>query len=279
MVSVDDDLRREARVGRVMSDDLDARLKALESKISNVLVRWDAQAQRGLEFRAWKPRRPEVVVSTDMSASRVLLRQMSHALNTPLSQIKANALTLADIADEELSEAVRQICTSVDLSNAYLSAFRQLASLDADADIFDAESLHAAVDRVCHVYAARHHREQTRIDVDLPPQIRTCNNTLVLAILAPLIENAFEAVDMDGRVSVRHEIQPSNTAVLVGNTYSGAPLSDGLEGGVSSKKQHEGLGLPTVRRLIAARPQSELTIEQHDGEVLVRVTFAVLPGE
>ncbi|MDX2693313.1 ATP-binding protein [Streptomyces ipomoeae] len=75
-----------------------------------------------------------------------------------------------------------------------------------------------------------------------------------MAVLLPLLENAVEAVPTDGSVAVhvRRTAQGFRLSVADDTTETGLPDTI-YHVGYTTKQGHDGLGLPSVRRLLALR--------------------------
>lgn len=196
----------------------------------------------------------------------ILVRQLSHSLGTPLSRIKADALALRDASDTP-AESDR-IIAAVDLSQAYLESFRRLATLEERKGILDDKNLAQEVSQLLNVYRANE-ASGPQVSVDLPKNIPGYQNTFLLAVMAPLLENAVEACPSEGEIVVDHELNSHHT-IRVSNTDNGEPIPDDpvLEG-CSSKSDHDGLGLSVARTLLHSRGMGGFDIKQQHGKVIV----------
>lgn len=209
------------------------------------------------------------VAAKDRAAAKIL-RQLSHSMGTPLSRIKADALAMSDGSHRDVP--LQRIVTAVDLVNAYLTAYRQLAAIGDRGGIFDDASLHRSVWRICQVYSTGSATSPT-VEIVLPSSIPGFTNTFLIAVMAPLIENSFEACPSDGQILVEYSADPVPT-IRLRNTYLGPALpQDVMTEGRSTKDGHEGLGLSTAATLLSSRAGAELSLVEAEREVTAMVVL------
>lgn len=216
-------------------------------------------------------------VSGDRSQARVddseqVVREISHALSTPLAQIEALALILersTSYADVERAEDIQR---SIHICKSFLTAFRELHSVAAATASWNPNSLQQVISASCEVYKKRT-GSGARIEVTLPDTISGYSNSFICAVLLPLIQNAVELDKGVAPVVISYERDAAEfNRLLVASTPVALPESDKIYSpGYSTKLNHEGLGLPTVSRLISGNRQSSLT----HGCAGDRVTFII----
>lgn len=200
-------------------------------------------------------RRSDTEMQDDFGAdSGELLREIAHGLNTPLSQVEAAAISLtASLAGPRTSTDVEadlkslgRIKTSVEVCKAYIAAYREVGHVAGTTKDGISESLEFAVRAAVQIYGANDAR------VDLPPSLQGYSNTFVLATLLPLIENAFD--ESSGPIQVQYSVEDDQHVIRVTNDSQKSAIHDEIyDSGFSTKPDHQGLGLSSVKRLVATR--------------------------
>ena len=112
------------------------------------------------------------------------------------------------------------------------------------------------------LYKNEYHKEKLEIEYDgLPDRIEGYTNNQILTLLQPLIQNAIYASPDDGKVKILYKLEDDNIVLKVINKVAGTlPSLEELNTiGYSSKENHKGIGIQTVRnqlRLLAAEALS-----------------------
>jgi sensor histidine kinase regulating citrate/malate metabolism len=102
-------------------------------------------------------------------------------------------------------------------------------------------------------------------------KVEGVSNSVVVAALLPLIENAMEASAEGAPIVVSCELTSAGVELHVRGRPSSLPVDAMYSSGFTTKKNHEGLGLSAVQRLLRAYPGSTLqhVVEGND------VTFTI----
>jgi signal transduction histidine kinase len=197
-----------------------------------------------------------------------LVRELAHSLNTPLAQMEATILS----ADPNGAGQERMIA-GLEICKAFLSAFRQVATLARDTQGWEPESIGGALRSAVQVYAANV-SNPINFSFSVPDGLPGYGKNYVVALLLPLLENAVEASPKGGAVAVTTRYGPEVYAIDVSNeTNHGTVLPKDIYLPMwSSKVDHEGLGLATVRNLLAAQSGADISHSLTDDGV---VTFTV----
>jgi signal transduction histidine kinase len=212
---------------------------------------------------------PSLDRSREDTTSATLMREIAHSLNTPLAHIEATVLLLQE--DLGQSDDLIRIRESVRMCKSFVLAFRDLASVATTATSWSPSSLRESLELGSRVYAHQQN-SSVEISVDLPDSISGYGNSLVAACILPLVENAIEAASPNGKVRVTLESNDDADLLHVNTTPVASSLTNEIyESGYTSKSDHEGLGLSTVRRLLSAYAGATIT---HKNEVEA-VTFTV----
>lgn len=199
-----------------------------------------------------------------------LIREISHSLNTPISQIQAALYALKPDRPGSIELAAKRIDDSVQMCRAFLTAFRQVAHATVR---WEPESVQEAMQAAVPVYAAQDSTSQVKID--LPERVSGYPNSQILALLFPLLENALEAAPSTGWITCSiADRESGNVALTVSNSVDEIPdLTRVMEPGYTTKENHDGLGLAVVQRLAHAIPGSEVSSSHVDNVVTFTITL------
>ena len=200
-----------------------------------------------------------------------LVRDIAHALGTPLAQMAAEISLLRErnskgdlLVDSELEivQSGVEVCGA--FLEAFLSSLHQLGGLDAS----EPEALGSLLSRWSRLYSERG-GPQRQIIVEVPDRLAGYPNRFILACLLPLLENAVEADNVpSSTIRVSIESVDDLFAFVVNHPRQLPDLSLMEARGHSGKAGHLGLGLPLVKRL-ASRAGGDLRCTVGDDGALV----------
>lgn len=206
-----------------------------------------------------------------------LMREISHALNTPLAQIEASLLnlmsneTIRSGQDQETFLALKSMEASLDACKAIIAAYRELTLVSQNSSGW-------CVDQLDHSITVLTKNMLNRIgkklimSVDLPEAIQGYSNNFVLAMLLPLVENAVDSAPDGSELSIRSRKDGDTEKLTVSNTLDGDPPTAAIyESGFSTKPGHDGMGLSIVHHLISSFRGASLSHEVDTD----RITFQV----
>ncbi|MDN4640766.1 GHKL domain-containing protein [Agreia sp. PsM10] len=209
----------------------------------------------------------------------LIVREISHSLNTPLSQIEV-ALSLVAGSKELSSDdrsALARAATSVAISKSFIQAFRIVSGGDMASEVASNEGLAEFVLRAASGLGV----SKDHVILDIPTQL-DYRSSFILALLVPLIENAVEASPAID-VFVKGTQSRNEISLLVENKFldeDNAQKSldpEILTRGFSTKPDHEGLGLAVVQRLVRSVPGAVFTQEVKDGRAMFAVSLPLNP--
>lgn len=235
-------------------DDIDRKITLLtryvEEQIPRVVI--DGMRTQLAKITIPAPNESEARLATETNDDGPIIREIAHSLNTPLAQIEASVLSMRGTTDEQRRK-LEGILDGVRVSKSFLTAFHEVGTLTLDSQAWSPDSLCEALRAAARIYAERRGRE-ARIDVQMPDSVPGYSNSYVMAILLPLLENALEAVPTTGTVHVQGEPVGDSFRLCVCNDSAESALpADIYSEGYTTKEGHDGLGLPTVRRLLTSR--------------------------
>ncbi|MEU0563166.1 hypothetical protein [Dactylosporangium sp. NPDC006015] len=178
-----------------------------------------------------------------------LIRQISHALGTPLAGIKAEVqlLELSQLGAEN-TRRLNRIRTGVDLCQAFLLAYRHLGIVDEGTNFLGREKLSSAFERAAEFYDSRIDRKVV-VEVSVPDSLPGYSNYQILTALLPLLENAVQGTT-DKAVLVTHSRASTTERIVIENAIADGLPTDFMADEVSGKPPpHQGLGIGISRRL------------------------------
>lgn len=204
-----------------------------------------------------------------------ITREIAHSLNTPLAQIEAGVLSMRGTSDEQRRK-LDGILDGVRICKSFLAAFREVATLTRDSHAWSPDSLRAALRAAAAVYADRGGRRPA-MEVQMPDSVPGYSNNFVMAVLLPLLENAVEAVPVTGTVSVHGEpigdifrLSVSNSLSESNNSAESTLPDDIYRVGYTTKRGHDGLGLPAVCHLLGGR-DARISHWVEDGQAMFTI--------
>jgi signal transduction histidine kinase len=216
------------------------------------------------------------VAAPDLSPVESVVREISHSLNTPLSQIEI-ALSLLASSNELRGEDRRSIeraISSVAVCKAFIQAFRYVVLSDSeDFQRGNGGNLGDLVLRACAVICGN---KDVKLDVNMPTTLQGYEPTFIMAMILPLIENAVDASPEGSLIRIWSDREKGAHLLYVANPQTGG-LPDGIyEPMFSTKSGHDGMGLAVVQRLISSVPGAKLA-HKYDG---TEIQFSIrLPEE
>ena len=192
-----------------------------------------------------------------------LIREVSHALNTPLSHIEAALITLDTEARRsgrtDLQDRLNTVLTSVQMCKSIIASFREAILSTKATTAWSPTSLSAAVASAAQMLADAESRNLV-VEVNLPEMINGFSNNYVVGLLLPLIENAIDSARPGTAVSISARDTGYTTQIDVSSTPDTLPASNEIYvDGFTTKPGHNGTGLSIVQHLLSTRPGAQLS--------------------
>lgn len=188
-----------------------------------------------------------------IESSEQMIRELSHSLNTPLSQIEVSASLALSSCDnkDELMESIRSVSDSVQVCKAFLGAYRELVT-SGSAAVWNPKSIEKAVVSASKVYATSRNKE-INLEIDFPETIEGYSNNYITALILPILENAIESNKIKKSVIIKFSQESDKNVITIVNEPQNDPGGDEIyEQGFTTKESHEGTGLTSVRNLLIA---------------------------
>ncbi|HUX19848.1 MAG TPA: ATP-binding protein [Spirochaetia bacterium] len=206
--------------------------------------------------------RLKLLQTEKVTAWQEIAQRLAHEIKNPLTPIKLSAQRIlrkaqTDPANLEriVETSVQAIINEVDNLDRLLREFRDFSRLPAPtlADV----DLRRLVNEVAEVHAAPYKSIQFRMEEIPEGLILKADKTQLKQVFINLFKNAFEAIDGEGRVTVRADlvrkgntqycrIQVRDTGRGIGEEYQNQVFNPYF----TTKGAGTGLGLPIVERII-----------------------------
>ena len=180
----------------------------------------------------------------------VLVRELSHFMATPLATIDASiknlAVTVKTKDEDKLEENVNRIISAVSICNGILSTYREIF---AQGVIANSGNLRTMITSSFDIFNNKEGKE-LKLQLNINDSYEGIGNYYVLSTILPILSNAVTA----SRPKSSVEVHEKNGIIRISNTFVGEiDLSNFDKEGYSSKENHRGMGLFTVRHLLARR--------------------------
>lgn len=186
----------------------------------------------------------------------MLIRELTHFIATPLASIEANFDLLKTYfnskkADKNLYNYLERINTGVTICKGILETYREIYLCSKNDDKFGLREL---VNDSFEMYKERE-KKRVVLNTNIQNSYSSYSNYFMMSLILPILSNAVTA-SSDGSTV---ELIESNGVVRVSNTFVGEVDVNSMEtDGYSSKPDHYGLGLYTVRHLLSTRKLGKL---------------------
>ena len=186
-----------------------------------------------------------------------VIRELNHSLATPLSQIEVICQLQKSKMKGTSGSQLDRIIQYVNFCRSTIVAFKELLSSSVIGDSSDYET---SLKDIFNMYCDKYHKHNISFNLISEDSIMLSKN-IIIAILSPLLENCVTA-SPDGK-EIRLNISQSDkyiTLVLENECLAVPKITDLKKVGYSSKKDHTGTGLDTVRHFLSLLRGRELQI-------------------
>ena len=186
----------------------------------------------------------------------MLIRELTHFIATPLASIEANSDLLKTYvnskkSDKNLYYYLERINTGVTICKGVLETYREIYLCSKSDDKYGLREL---VNESFEMYKERE-KKKLVLNTNIQNSYSSYSNYFMMSLILPILSNAVTA-SSDGSTV---ELIESNGVVRVSNTFVGEVDVNSMEtDGYSSKPDHYGLGLYTVRHLLSTRKLGKL---------------------
>ena len=202
---------------------------------------------------------------TDVSS----IREITHFIATPLASIEGNVELLGKTlsqkkADKNLVNYIDRIKTSLTICKGILETYREIYLCSKSDDKFGLREL---IEETFELYREREHKKLV-LNTNIQSSYPSYSNYFMMSLLLPILSNAVTASSENTTV----ELIESKGVVKISNTYVDDVDIDKMEvDGYSSKPEHYGLGLYTVRHLLSTRKLGKLKCYKQNNRVYFEI--------
>lgn len=278
----------------LVEDGVDAAEKARDEAWQELMAEEGdeiAQLRKGFQLTAWElsDRAQELELSTRQKEQTqrlaevgILAATVCHEVRNPLNSIEGAVYYLQqEYADEpHIAEYMHLIAQQVQRLNRVTSELLD-ATRTAPPMVQDVE-LHALIRETLHSLAGEFASEDIEIVLELDPTLKTVpvDPLQMRQVLENLIENALQAMESGGRLSLATHKQGDHLRLIVADEGKGIPqesLEEVKQPFVTTRTMGTGLGLSIVDRIVKAH-QGSLQIRSVLGEgTRITVTLPLDP--
>lgn len=186
-----------------------------------------------------------------------ILKELNHTLATPLSQIEVNCELLKGKVKGTSQSQIEKIIQYVNFCRSTIVAYKELLS---STTIGDSSNYTKSLSDCFDMYCSKYQKSGLKMTLDADEDIHISKN-IMMSVVSPLIENAVAASPVNSEIKVNISHADSMINIILENECENAPLlSDLYKNGYSSKKDHIGTGLETVRHFLTLLGGKELDI-------------------
>lgn len=198
-----------------------------------------------------------------------LIRELNHFIATPLATIS----TVADLLQSSYSSKskdkakiesqLERLRTSVELCKGIMSTYREIFLQVTQVD--DTLDLNSMVKETINALRGK---KQIKYNVQIKSKYDNVSNYYMLSTLAPLLSNAITASNENTTI----EVKEVDEKIIISNTYQGEiNVADFDKDGYSTKTDHRGMGLYTVRHLLSSRGFPTLNYYKKENRIIFEV--------
>lgn len=201
-----------------------------------------------------------------------LTSNIKHTLTTPLSQIQINCEVLKPKLQEEDLDKVKRIDNYSKICLSIINAYVEATTVSSLPSFM---GLNAALLEYTKMICAQNNLENVSLRIDkLPELIEGYSSNYIFALIIPLVQNALVAAPKDTEVLISYIGKVEGFICLEISNYSKneVPTVEQLNTtGFSSKRNHIGIGIQSVRNLLSLVKGSSLTFQVKSNEIKVTI--------
>lgn len=195
--------------------------------------------------------------SDDSFSEFSVIRELNHSLATPLSQIEVNCQLLKTKAKSDVAIQLDRIIQYVNFCRNTISAYKEILSSSV---IGDSTDYSVSLNDSFNMYCEKYRKQNLILNLRAEDNIGISKNIL-MSLLSPLLENAVTASPDGKEIKVQVSQSEKTITIVLENECLIVPqIQDLRKGGFSSKKNHIGTGLETVRHFLVLLKGKELQI-------------------
>lgn len=209
-------------------------------------------------------------ILTSNTSNILLIKEITHFIATPLASIESNCNLLMDAFNSNSKKNeqnliwIKRILTAVSMCKGILETYREIY-LSTKSD--DTCGLKELVNSTFDLYKERD-KKKLKLNTNIKDSYMSCSNYYMMSLIMPLLSNAVTA----SKDSSTIEMIESNGIIRISNTYiDDVDVTLFEKDGYSSKPDHYGLGLYTVRHLLASRKLGKMKCLKENNRIIFEI--------
>lgn len=209
-------------------------------------------------------------IPNSLPSEFTILTELNHTLATPLSQIEVNCELLKSKVKSGSQPQIDKIVQYVNFCRSTIVAYKELLSSSTTGD---SSNYTKALMNCFDMYCSKCNKTGLKMILDADEDIHISKNIL-LSVISPLLENAVTASPVNSEIKVNVSNTGSTINITLENDCEEVPLLSNLQKvGYSSKKDHIGTGLETVRHFLTLLSGNELNISLDNKTIKFSLQF------
>lgn len=216
--------------------------------------------------------------STDVNqitaTNQVLVKELTHFIATPLATIESTSDLIQNISttknEEKLDQYITRIKSAVTICKGILQTYREifLSSFSPEDS-----SLRNLIKDSFDVYKGG---KNVSIKIEVKDKYDGISNYYILSTILPVLANAVRASKENTEV----EVIELDGIIRISNTYlEDIEIANLEQDGFSTKENHKGMGLYTVRHLLASRKFGVLKIYKQEDKIIFDIPVCIQNNE
>ena len=259
-------------------------IKTLRQEILNFKINSDLSASDGKKYENTKI--PQTLGSLDIKlqeicnklgnvevkqmtvTNQILVRELTHFIATPLAIIKTSSELIEGVMmnkpkdKEKIDSNLRRINSAVEICIGILKTYRQIFLCTISADD------NSLVDMVKQTFNSYKGDKQLKLNLNIKGKYKDIPNYYIISTILPLVDNAICASKENSSI----EVIEKDNVIKISNTFdSEIDISKFETDGYSTKKDHFGMGLYTVRHLLASRSLPPYKVYIKDNRIFFEI--------
>lgn len=184
-----------------------------------------------------------------------IMTELNHSLATPLSQIEVNCQLLKAKTKGNANSNLDKIVQYVNFCRRTILAYKELLSSTFAGDGSDYKDI---IQDCFKMYYEKHGKDKLSIRFESDDKLAISRN-IIMSLVSPLLENAVTASPEEKEIVIDIGIKEDCIEMSISNFCNQVPKESDLQtSGYSSKPNHIGTGLDTVRHLLSLIGGKEL---------------------
>lgn len=253
----------------------EVRVSSFESALGPVYTPTDELTKLSREVKNLrKIIKKEIRKQEDFSVDD-FVSDMKHSLMTPLSQILSNCELLEDeLSSSESIQKLERVENNVKICQSVLNSYKEVVSVAKPKTFIGLRDAFNACLESAEKECEKSIKE-IQYGEGFVESIEGYSNNVLIGLVAPLINNAVAASPNDAVIEMRLDENEEYYRLSISNVCeTDVPTLIQLNTtGYSSKKNHQGVGLSTVRNLVRLMKSAELSFEINENKVAVVIVL------